>query len=342
MFQSEALFLHKKGKPENAFELRKTTLRSLESDEVLIESEAFGLNYADVMARNGLYREAPPFPCVIGYEVVGKIIEVGSKVDSNLIGKRIIGFCRFGGYGRHVITKKIAIAEIGEIPFETALALCTQAVTAYYMSDVLAPIQKGDNVLVHAAAGGVGSILIQLCKRKGAVVIGKVGHDEKINTVLSLGADYAVNYNRVDYADEVKRILLGNHLDVSFNAVGGSTTKKDLALLNSGGRLFLFGGSEMIGGKFGILSTLNFLRKMGVFIPVKFMMQSKNILGVNMLKIADNRQHLIQKCLSDVIDLHKKGEIRVVCGGSYNYTELAKAHKILEEGQSMGKISIKW
>jgi NADPH2:quinone reductase len=136
--------------------------------------------------------------------------------------------------------------------------------------------------------------------------------------------------------------LLGNHLDVSFNAVGGSTTKKDLALLNSGGRLFLFGGSEMIGGKFGILSTLNFLRKMGVFIPVKFMMQSKNILGVNMLKIADNRQHLIQKCLSDVIDLHKKGEIRVVCGGSYNYTELAKAHKILEEGQSMGKISIKW
>ncbi|MBM3185783.1 MAG: zinc-binding dehydrogenase [Bacteroidetes bacterium] len=342
MFQTEAIFLHKKGKPENAFELRKTTLRSLENDEVLIESEAFGLNYADVMARNGLYREAPPFPCVIGYEVVGKIINVGSNVDSNLIGKRVLAFCRFGGYAKHVITRQIAVAEIGDIPFEMALALCTQAVTAYYMSDVLAPIQKGDNVLIHAAAGGVGSILIQLCKRKGSTVIAKVGSDKKIDAVLGLGADYALNYNKSEYVEEIKRILKGDRLDASFNPVAGSTMKKDLALLGSGGRLFLFGGSEMVGGKFGILSTLNFLRKMGVFIPVKLMMLSKNILGVNMLKIADNRPYVIQNCLKEVVELYHKGELKVISGGCFNYTEIAKAHQLLEEGQSMGKISVKW
>ena len=342
MFQSEAIFLHKKGNAEKAFELRKTTLPSLETNEVLIESEAFGLNYADVMARNGLYREAPPIPCVIGYEVVGIIIQVGSEVDSKLIGKRVLGFCRFGGYGKHVITKHYAVSEIGEMPFGSALSLCTQAVTAYYMSDVLAPIQKGDNVLVHAAAGGVGSILIQLCKRRGATVIAKVGSDKKIDAVLGLGADYAVNYNKVDYAEEIKRILKGDRLDASFNPVAGSTLKKDLTLLGSGGRLYLFGGSELVGGKFGILSMLNFLRKMGVLIPVKFMMLSKNILGVNMLKIADNRPNVIQKCLKDVVNLYQNDEIRVVSGGCFHYTEISKAHKLLEEGQSIGKISIKW
>jgi NADPH:quinone reductase-like Zn-dependent oxidoreductase len=343
MFQTEAIFLKQIGNSEKAFELRKTSLRNLEAEEVIIESEAFGLNYADVMARNGLYREAPPLPCVIGYEVVGKIIQVGSSANSHLIGKRVLGFCRFGGYSKHVITKHYAVAEIGDIPFESALALCTQAVTAYYMSDVLAPIQKGDHVLIHAAAGGVGSILIQLCKRRGAVVIAKVGSDKKIDTVLNLGADYAINYNKVDYAAEINKLLKGDRLDASFNPVAGSTMKKDLALLGSGGRLFLFGGSEMVGGKFGILSTLNFLRKMGLFLPIKFMMLSKNILGVNMLKIADNRPRIIQQCLTDVIELYKRGEIlRVVSGGCYTYSEIGKAHQLLEDGQSIGKISITW
>jgi len=342
MFQSEAIFLHKRGNSNKAFELRKTTLRSLDSDEVLIESEAFGLNYADVMARMGLYREAPPFPCIIGYEIVGKIIQVGTNADSNLVGKRVLGFCRFGGYGKHVITKHYAVAEIGEIPYESALALCTQAVTAYYMSDVLAPIQKGDKVLIHAAAGGVGSMLIQFCKRREATVIAKVGSDKKIDMALDLGADYALNYNKVDYVEEIKRILRGNRLDASFNPVAGSTMKKDLALLGSGGRLFLFGGSEMVGGKFGIFSTLNFLRKMGLLLPIKLMMLSKNILGVNMLKIADNRPNIIQNCLKEVIELYQKGEIQVISGGCFNYTEIAEAHQLLEDCQSTGKISVKW
>jgi NADPH2:quinone reductase len=159
---------------------------------------------------------------------------------------------------------------------------------------------------------------------------------------LGLGADYALNYNKVDYAEEIKRILKGDRLDASFNPVAGSTMKKDLSLLGSGGRLFLFGGSEMVGAKFGIFSTLNFLRKMGLLLPIKLMMLSKNILGVNMLKIADNRPHTIQNCLKEVVDLFQKGELKVISGGCFNYAEIAKAHQLLEEGQSMGKISVKW
>ncbi len=342
MFQTEAIFLRKKGRPEDAFELKSTQLNELQEDEVLIESEAFGLNYADVMARNGLYREAPTMPCVIGYELVGKIVQLGTNANPTLLGKRVVAFCRFGGYSKHVITKHFAVVEIDDIPSEEAMALCTQAVTAYYMAEILAPVRKGDNVLIHAAAGGVGSILIQLCKRKGANVIAKIGNDLKKETVLNLGADFVVNYNKSVYEQEVLKILNGDRLDVSFNPVAGSTMKKDLALLGSGGRLFLFGGSEMVGGKFGLLSTLNFLRKMGLLLPIKFMMLSKNILGVNMLKIADNRPQVIQLCLQEVVSLYKSGALTTVSGAIFNHKEIAEAHALLESGNSTGKITVKW
>ena len=113
---SEAIFLVRKGTAKQAFEKQKISLPALKDHEVLIESEAFGLNYADVMARNGLYREAPPMPCVIGYEVVGRIIEVGAKGNPNLVGQRVLAFCRFGGYGRHVITTQLAVLQIGDLP----------------------------------------------------------------------------------------------------------------------------------------------------------------------------------------------------------------------------------
>ena len=177
--ETEAFVLCKFGPSAQAFERKIVEIPALDSDEVLIESEAFGLNYADVMARRGLYREAPAFPCVIGYEVVGTIIQTGSSVDITLIGKRVVAFTRFGGYAKHVITTKDAIAEIGKMPVNDALALATQGVTAYYMANYISPVRTGEHVLIHAAAGGVGTLLIQLAKQAGAIVIAKVSSKEK-------------------------------------------------------------------------------------------------------------------------------------------------------------------
>ena len=164
---------------EIPFSLLAVLVLGFLANDVLIETEAFGLNYADVMARRGLYREAPAFPCVIGYEVVGTIIQTGSSVDITLIGKRVVAFTRFGGYAKHVITTKDAIAEIGKMPVNDALALATQGVTAYYMSNYISPVRTGEHVLIHAAAGGVGTLLIQLAKQAGAIVIAKVSSKEK-------------------------------------------------------------------------------------------------------------------------------------------------------------------
>lgn len=336
---SEAIFLVRKGTAKQAFEKQKISLPALKDHEVLIESEAFGLNYADVMARNGLYREAPPMPCVIGYEVVGRIIEVGAKGNPNLVGQRVLAFCRFGGYGRHVITTQLAVLQIGDLPSAEVLALSTQGVTAYYMSDYLAPIQKGDRVLIHAAAGGVGTMLIQLAKRKGAEVIAKVGSAQKEHLAKEMGADHTINYKSQDYYESLKDTP---KIDVSYNPFGGSTFKKDFKLLRPGGKLFLFGGSELSGGKFGFISSLNFLRKMGVLIPAVLMMSSKSILGVNMLKVGDHSPQVMNDCLAAVLQLYKNKEIKAVVGKVYPVDQIAFAHEYLESGNSTGKISVLW
>tara|TARA_B110000305_G_scaffold95704_2_gene107781 strand:- start:15460 stop:16479 length:1020 start_codon:yes stop_codon:yes gene_type:complete len=337
--QSEAIFLVKKGASRDAFEKRNILLPELKAGEVLIKSEAFGLNYADVMARNGLYRDAPPMPCVIGYEVVGEIVSVGPNGALELIGKRVLAFCRFGGYGRHVITTALAILLIDDLPSAELLALSTQGATAYYMTDILAPIQKGDRVLVHAAAGGVGSLLVQLAKRRGATVIAKVGSSQKETLSKELGADFTINYKENDYFEILKK---QPKIDVSFNPVGGSTFSKDMKLMNSGGKLFLFGGSELSGGRYGFLSSLNFLRKMGLVVPAILMMGSRSILGVNMLKIADQKPQVMHDCLAALMELYRKDEIKICVGKVYDVKDIALAHDYLESGASMGKLSITW
>lgn len=340
--ETEAIVLCRTGSSSKAFENRIVQLPDLLEDEVLIESEAFGLNYADVMARNGLYKEAPPLPCVLGYELVGIVKEVGMACPTEWIGKRVLAFSRFGAYAKLVQTKVNAIVEIDELPAEIAMSLSTQGVTAYYMSDVVSPIRKNEHVLIHAAAGGVGSLLIQLAKRKGAIVYAKIGSEEKREVALKLGADYVINYKRSDYQAELKKLLGSHLLSASFNPVAGDTIKKDMQFLGPNGRLFLFGGSQMVGGKFGIFSKLKFLFDMGLVLPIALMMRSKSLIGVNMLKIGDAHPDIIANCLKEVTELYRKNELTTHVGGVYDFKQMNEAHDFLESGKSMGKITIRW
>lgn len=340
--KTKAIQLVKNGPAEQAFQEKEIELPDLLEDEVQIEVESFGLNYADVMARNGLYREAPPLPCVIGYEVVGKVVAVGADAPANLQGKRVVGFTRFGGYAKHVNTKHIAVAEIGDYDAGKALCLATQYVTAFYMSHVATTVQKGDRVLVHAAAGGVGTALIQLLKGKGVTIFAKTGTDNKKPYLEALGVDHIINYNKHDYADQIQRILKKERLDISFNPVAGSTFKKDWQLLGNGGSLVLFGGSERSGKKWGILSTLNFVRKMGIVIPITLMMRSKSILGINMLKVADHKPFTLAYCLTSVVEKALNNEVDPKVGESYSADKIAEAHAFLESGKSTGKVIVNW
>ena len=340
--ETEAIVLCQIGPSSKAFERRIVVLPELGSDEVLIESEAFGLNYADVMARHGLYKEAPPLPCVLGYELVGIVKQVGSNCPSEWIGKRVLAFSRFGGYAKLVQTKVNAIVAIDDLPAEMAMSLSTQGVTAYYMSEVVSPIRKNEQVLIHAAAGGVGSLLIQLAKRKGATVYAKIGSEDKRELAKKSGADFVINYKTTQYEVELKKLLGNQQLSASFNPVAGDTIKKDMKLLGPNGRLYLFGGSQMIGGKFGLFSKLKFLWDMGFVLPIGLMMQSKSMVGVNMLKIADSYPEVISTCLQEMLELYRKNEITTYVGGIFTDNQITEAHDLLESGKSMGKITVRW
>ncbi|HLP55314.1 MAG TPA: zinc-binding dehydrogenase [Fluviicola sp.] len=340
--ETTAFVLTKKGDATTAFSLQTVQLPDLKEQQVCIKVEAFGLNYADVMARRGLYREAPPMPCVIGYEVVGMIESVGTKVSRELIGTRVVGFCRFGGYAQHVITEEHAVAPIGEMDAAEALALATQFVTAHYMVERTANVQSGERILIHAAAGGVGTALIQLCKRKNALVCAKIGSRNKEKTVRDLGADEVVIYSEQPYWQSVQNWLGHHRLDVSFNPVAGSTFKRDFALLGAGGRMVLFGGSELSGTRWGIFSALNFVWKMGFVIPIGLMMRSKAVIGVNMLKVADFKPEVLTQCLTEVVSLAKAGEIKPIVGERFQQDDFSLAHNQLESGTTIGKLAVFW
>lgn len=339
--QTEAFVLVNNGSAKEAFKFQHITLSPLEEGEVLIASEAFGLNYADVMARLGLYREAPPKPCVLGYELVGRVIQIGAAVDPALLGERVLAFSHFGAYARHAKTTSNAIVPIGEMSAQSALPFATQGVTAHYMAEVLSPIQAHDKVLIHAAGGGVGSFLIQLAKNKGATVVAKIGSDLKANYVRSLGVDVVVNYNNESYETVVASSFGPNGLTASFNAVGGIAAKKDIKLLGPGGRLFLFGGADLATRK-GIIGKLSFLWEMGFILPIGLMMQSKNLLGVNMLKIAESQPEVIQNSMKAMLRLYRDGAIKLPNVSCYQMGQFFEAHEALGLGQTMGKVVVFW
>lgn len=333
-----AYLLTKHGKPDAAFALREATDPRPTAHQVRIKVDGFGLNFADVMAVKGLYREAPPLPCVLGYEVVGHVESVGTDAPKDLIGKRVVALTRFGGYAELACTDHRAIAVIPEeMPLGVAASLVTQGCTAFYMARMAWPLREGMRVLVHSAAGGVGQLLVQLAIESGCEVFAVAGGADKCAHLTAMGAHHAIDRYAGDHAEQVRSLLGDERLDVSFNAVAGSTFKKDMRLIGAGGAVVLYGGAER-----SRMGTLRFVWNMGLVLPIFLMMQSKSIIGVNMLKIGDRRPAILAHCLQEVVRLTEHGLLRPHVHGDFAHTELAEAHHQLESGSTMGKVVVHW
>jgi len=339
--QTQAWLLHQTGAAQNAFRYGEICLPPLQPEELLIAVEAFGLNWADIMLRRGVYNDKPRLPCVSGYEVLGKVIAAGTRAHEGFLGKRVVALTRLGGYARHAIARADAVLEVGEkIDANSALALALQGCTAYYMACHVAPVRAGEWVLVHAAAGGVGSLLVQLAKNAGARVIAKVGSEAKKARCLQLGADYAINYRAENHAQAIDQIIGTQKLDAVYNCVGGSTFRQDKKWLGPGARLFSYGGAQLTHMKYGVFSQLNFLRQMGGVLPVFWAMRSISLIGVNVLRLLDARPDTLRHCLHAIMALYENGQIRPQNCGNFAFAELVQAHEMLESGQSGGKIVV--
>jgi NADPH:quinone reductase-like Zn-dependent oxidoreductase len=339
--EAKAYFLTKYGTAKESFELRSFNLPDLKTDEVLIEVEAFGLNYADVMARKGLYAPAPKPPGIIGYEVVGKVINVHNQSDSNLINKRVLAFTRFGGYASHVIANNIAVVPVTENADAAVItALATQYGTAYYAVHLATTILPDQWILQHAAAGGVGLAIFEMTKLLGAKTIGLTSRPKKVDYLYELGMDHVINYKKEDYVKIIKQTPAGG-VHHSFNSVAGNTIKKDREVLKAGGNLILYGAAQRAENKKGLLHNLKLVWQMGLFSPLQLMMNSTGIKGINMLVIADKQPEVLQYCISKVIAMYNEGLLHPKAE-LFNYTQLGEAHDLLESGKSIGKLAITW
>ena len=323
----------------NEVDLEKPTLSN--DDELLVKVHAFGLNYADVMARKGLYKSAPPLPCVLGYEVIGEIVAVKNTKNQDWIGKRVLAMTRFGGYAEYAKTKIKGIIEIPkEISNGAALALATQYCTAYFALCHEIKLYPGETVLIHAASGGVGTALTQLAKWKGCKVIGLTRSPKKVDYLKRNGVDLAVVTTETDYKSEVDNHPEYNKVSAAFNAVGGSTVKKDLSILDSNGKLVFYGISDRSKKRKGILYTLLQLFKIGKIHPVFLLMKSQGVIGLNLLSIADKKPEKLQYVLQELVELAKQKHITPVADFKFAWKDLPKAHDGFEKGKYTGKIYI--
>jgi len=339
----KAITLIKNGPANQAFEIREVPIPVPGPEEILLKNEAFGLNYADVMARLGLYNDAPPLPSVLGYEVVGTVEQLGPGVTKFQKGDRLVSMCRFGGYAEYTIINVRATAPISnEMDAGTAVALATQYCTAYFAAYDRINLHPGERVLIHAAAGGVGTALIQLARHKGCIVYGTAGSEAKMDYLREQGVDHPINYLDNDF-EEVARTLLGeNRMDVVFDPVGGKSFKKSLRLLGTGGRLITYGASSWSSSNGGFIAKLKLVFGFGFLHPLGLMMKSKTVVGINMLPMADNKPETIQRCLQEVIQMTNEGILKPHVGASFPANKISEAHAFLESRKSVGKIVVTW
>jgi len=339
----KAFTLVKYGRTPDSFELRDIEKPKPSEMQVLIQVEAFGLNFADVMARQGLYQDAPPLPAVLGYEVVGRIESVGDKVKGLSVGQRVVALTRFGAYAEFAVTDYRAVVVIpDDMPAGIAASIATQYSTAYYCAYEMAPLFEGQHVLIQAGAGGVGIALIQMAKNKGCTVYATAGSEEKINFMKNLGVDYAINYNQEDFEKKIKSIRGKTGLDVIFDSLGGKAVQKGMRLLGSGGRMICYGVASRAGKSKGILNDLPLAFGFGIFSPIPLLLKSQGIVGVNMLRIADDRPDTLNRCMDAVAKEIQAGKLSPHIGGEFKSDQLIEAHDYLGNRKSMGKIIVHW
>lgn len=338
----KAAYLVKYGPAESAFEIREVEIPEPGPNQVLISVEAFGLNFADVAARRGKYRGAPALPALLGYDVVGLVEQCGSNVQGFNIGDRVTALTLFGGYAEFALAEKGVTHRMPkDIAPGVAVALATQYCAAYYLSNRLTNIQEGEKVLIHAAAGGVGTALVQLALHKKCIVIGSCSSREKMEYLSKSGVHHPINHQETDFAKTIQTLLGDGALDVVFDPIGGRSLKQGYRLLGAGGRLVSYGISSL-NSKQNLFGKLKDLWQFGIYHPVSFLSSSKGIIGMNMLKIAAEKPEKIAKVMAEVIRLNQIGVLLPHVGGAYSIDQLTEAHRFLESRKSMGKIVVKW
>ncbi len=331
------IVITKAGPPE-VLQVRESPDPSAAAGEVRLRVKAAGINFADLMARLGIYPDAPKIPCVVGYEVSGVVDQVGDGVTGFAIGDRVFGMPRFGGYSDTLVLSTQQVFRMPEkMSFEEGAALPVVYLTAHHMLLYTGTLRPGMKVLLHSAAGGVGLAAIDLLTAHGCEIIGTASPG-KHDFLRQRGVAHCVD-SRGDVFAATRAIVGGDgKLDLVLDPVGGRAWKQGYRLLGPGGRLVCFGVSTMASGKRRSLwAILKFLFGLSWWNPIGLMNANKTVSGVNMGPMFDHL-HIVRPQFEALIALYEAGKIHPYVDRTFRFAEAPAAHHYLHDRKAKGKV----
>jgi NADPH:quinone reductase-like Zn-dependent oxidoreductase len=334
----QAVFITRRGGPE-VLEVREVPDPVPGPGEVRIAVRAAGLNFADVMARMGLYPDAPKLPAVVGYEVAGEVDAVGTGVTSPAPGDRVLAMVRFGGQaGKVVLPAEQAIPMPAEMSFEQGAALPVNYLTAYHALFRVGNLHRGRSVLVHMAAGGVGIAALQLCRTVPGVTVYGTASVGKHEVIRAEGCDHPIDYRSRDYEAEVRRLSGGRGVDLVLDALGGDDWKKGYRLLRPGGTLVTYGFANLATGpRRSLLVAARQLLSVPRFSPITLMDDNRGVAGVNLGHLWGEPEMVMGE-IEALLGLFREGKILPRVDSTFRFGEAGAAHQRLQGRGSVGKV----
>ena len=320
-----AIRFHELGGPE-VLRLEDIPVPEPAANEVLVAVAAAGVNFADTRRRLGTYLEPSELPFVLGAEIAGTVVRVGSEVDRWRPGDRVMGLVNSGGYAEYVATRASQLFPIPDVmSFETAAAFPLQGLTAYHILRTSGRLQPGESVLVHSAAGGVGSLAVQLAKVFGAgTVYATASTEEKLTLARELGADVTINYTAQAFDAPIlaRQKQDGKRgVDVILDAVGGDGFRQNFTCLASFGRIVLYGVAS------GSIPQFN---------PVQLMRKCQEVSGFYLPGVLA-RPDLLTSSMQELGELLAASRLKILVGSTFPLEDAAEAHRALEGRKTTGK-----
>lgn len=333
----QQIWIRKKGTPE-VLQIREAPLPVPANGEVRIRVEAAGVNFADIMGRMGLYRDAPAVPYVPGYEVSGTIDAVSQGVTGLKEGDSVLALCRFGGYSDVICVPYRQVFK--RLEWMNALdgaALPVNYLTAYIALVVMGSAHQGDRVLIHNAAGGVGLAALEICKIIGAKTYGTAS-PSKHERLLNKGLNYPIDYHNMDYERVILDMTRQQGVDVVLDPLGGKNWKKNYRILRPTGRLIHFGVSSMVSGKKrSLVRALGALTALPRYTPLRLMQANKSVAGINLAHMWDEVD-LVREWMDQIISWYDEALFRPTIDQTFPFKKAVEAHHYLQDRQNFGKV----
>lgn len=306
--------------------------------EVVVAVKAAGLNFADILARQGLYPDAPKKPCVMGYEVAGVVEAVGPGVDSEILGLPVVAMTRFKGQSERVVVAESQLFEKPQsLTFEQAAAIPVNYLTAYALLVAMGGLQKGESVLIHNAGGGVGLAALEIAKKIGATTYGTAS-PSKHEFLRARGLDHPIDYRTQDWLPVLQELTDGRGVELVIDPIGGAHWKKSYAALRHTGRLGMFGvSSASADGLTGKLKLVKAALQMPRFHPLGLLNKNRGVFGLNLGHMWHEPEK-VMKWIAVLMDGVAEGWIRPHVDKVFPFSEVGEAHAYMEARKNIGKV----